>query len=35
VDPKLGPPPDLWQPAIVTEHGLKETADWYRDKGWL
>jgi len=35
VDPKLGPPPELWQPAIVTEHGLKETADWYRDKGWL
>jgi len=35
VDPKLGPPPELWQPAIVTEQGLKETADWYRDKGWL
>jgi nucleoside-diphosphate-sugar epimerase len=35
VDPKLGPPTDLWQPAIATEQGLKQTADWYRDKGWL
>lgn len=35
VDPKLGPPPDLWEPHIPTERGLKETADWYRGKDWL
>lgn len=35
VDPKLGSPPGLWQPAIPTEQGLKQTADWYRQKGWL
>jgi nucleoside-diphosphate-sugar epimerase len=35
VDPKLGPPPQLWQPEIATPQGLKETADWYRGKGWL
>jgi nucleoside-diphosphate-sugar epimerase len=34
-DPKLGPPPELWEPQIQTERGLKETADWYREKGWL
>jgi nucleoside-diphosphate-sugar epimerase len=35
VDPKLGVPHDLWQPQIPTEQGLKETADWYRERGWL
>jgi nucleoside-diphosphate-sugar epimerase len=35
VDPKLGPPPGLWKPRIPTEVGLKQTADWYREKGWL
>jgi nucleoside-diphosphate-sugar epimerase len=35
VDPKLGAPPELWQPQIATEQGLKETADWYRSKDWL
>ena len=35
VDTKLGPPPDLWQPQIPTEEGLRQTADWYRAKEWL
>jgi nucleoside-diphosphate-sugar epimerase len=35
VDRKLGPLPELWQPQIPTPRGLKETADWYRGKGWL
>lgn len=35
VDPKLGPPPDLWGPQIPTEQGLKQTADWYRNSRWL
>ena len=29
------PPPDLWQPRIETRQGLKATADWYREQGWL
>jgi nucleoside-diphosphate-sugar epimerase len=29
------PSPDLWRPRIQTEHGLKQTADWYRAQGWL
>jgi len=35
VDPKLGVPADLWQAKIPAEQGLRETADWYRSKGWL
>jgi nucleoside-diphosphate-sugar epimerase len=35
VDPKLGPPPELWQPQIPAEQGLKETAVWSRSRGWL
>jgi nucleoside-diphosphate-sugar epimerase len=35
VEPKRSCPPALWQPAIDTPHGLKETADWYRSEGWL
>jgi nucleoside-diphosphate-sugar epimerase len=35
VDPKLAPPPDLWQPRIPTDQGLVETAQWYKAKGWL
>jgi nucleoside-diphosphate-sugar epimerase len=35
VDPKLGAAPQLWQPQIPTEEGLKDTADWYRAEGWL
>ena len=35
VDPKLRPPAALWQPRIKTRDGVKETARWYRSKGWL
>ena len=35
VDSKLGAPPELWQPQIDTERGLRATADWYRTQGWL
>jgi nucleoside-diphosphate-sugar epimerase len=35
VDTKLLPPPDLWRAHIPTDEGLRETADWYRQKGWL
>jgi uncharacterized protein YbjT (DUF2867 family) len=29
------PPEALWQPQVRTPTGLKETADWYRQEGWL
>ena len=29
------PPPALWTPQIRTPTGLKDTADWYRQQGWL
>lgn len=29
------PPPGLWQPRIPTEQGLRATAAWYREAGWL
>jgi uncharacterized protein YbjT (DUF2867 family) len=35
VDPGRGAPEELWKPAIDTEKGLRDTADWYRRKGWL
>jgi nucleoside-diphosphate-sugar epimerase len=35
IEPKRACPPGLWQPQIATEHGLAETADWYRAQGWL
>jgi nucleoside-diphosphate-sugar epimerase len=35
VEPKRAAPPELWRPQIPTEQGLKETAEWYRDKGWM
>jgi nucleoside-diphosphate-sugar epimerase len=35
VEPKRACPPELWQPRIATTDGLAQTADWYRDKGWL
>jgi nucleoside-diphosphate-sugar epimerase len=34
-DPKLAAPADLWQPAIPSEQGLRDTALWYRQQGWL
>jgi nucleoside-diphosphate-sugar epimerase len=35
VEPKRACLPGLWNPEIDTAQGLKETADWYRVKGWL
>jgi nucleoside-diphosphate-sugar epimerase len=35
VDPKLGAPAGLWQPQMPTEQGLAQTADWYKQCGWL
>jgi nucleoside-diphosphate-sugar epimerase len=35
VEPKRACPPELWEPQIPTDQGLKETADWYRAQGWL
>ena len=29
------PPARLWQPRIKTPTGLRQTADWYREQGWL
>jgi uncharacterized protein YbjT (DUF2867 family) len=29
------PPAGLWQPRVKTATGLKQTADWYREQGWL
>ncbi|MFL6733144.1 MAG: NAD-dependent epimerase/dehydratase family protein [Sphingomicrobium sp.] len=34
-DPSLGVPPALWQPSTPAEVGLRATARWYRDHGWL
>ena len=35
VDPGRRPDAELWQPQIATEDGLRETARWYRERGWL
>jgi uncharacterized protein YbjT (DUF2867 family) len=35
IDPAKRPPPDIWQPAVVTRAGLKATANAYRLAGWL
>lgn len=29
------PPARLWQPEVKTPTGLKDTARWYREQGWL
>lgn len=29
------PPHDLWHPRIDTREGLRQTAQWYREAGWL
>jgi len=29
------PPERLWRPEVKTATGLKATADWYREQGWL
>lgn len=35
VDPGRGAPEKLWKPEIATEQGLADTAQWYREAGWL
>jgi nucleoside-diphosphate-sugar epimerase len=35
VEPKRAAPMELWHAEIPTEQGLRETADWYREQGWL
>ena len=35
IDAASRPPAELWQPAIATAQGLKDTALWYRAQGWL
>lgn len=35
VDPAKRPPENLWKPRVDTEFGLRTTAEWYRQKGWL
>lgn len=35
INPAMRPPAALWQPQIGTRAGLKKTADWYREQGWL
>ena len=35
VSPFHRPPAALWRPEIPTREGLKATAKWYRDHGWL
>ena len=35
VDPGRGAPEGLWEPHIETEQGLRDTAAWYREQGWL
>lgn len=35
VDPARKVPESLWTPRIPTLEGLKATAAWYREKGWL
>ena len=34
-DPSRRVPEALWRPRIATADGLKETAAWYSNKGWL
>ncbi len=33
--PRMKPPKTRWAPEIPTREGLKATASWYREKGWL
>ena len=33
--PDKAPPPELWRAEIPTPEGLKVTARWYREQGWL
>ena len=33
--PERAVPAEFWQPWIATPEGLRDTAKWYRDHGWL
>ena len=33
--PEKAAPGQLWQPQIATHQGLRDTAGWYREQGWL
>jgi nucleoside-diphosphate-sugar epimerase len=35
VSSSSAPEKHVWRPEIATEHGLAQTADWYRSEGWL
>jgi nucleoside-diphosphate-sugar epimerase len=35
VDHRRAVPPTFWKPRIGADQGLRETARWYRDHGWL
>lgn len=35
VEPKRAAPSAIWHPQIETAQGLKQTAQWYREQGWL
>ena len=35
VEPKRAAPKAIWHPEIETVEGLKQTAIWYREQGWL
>jgi nucleoside-diphosphate-sugar epimerase len=35
VEAKRAAPAGIWQPTIDTMEGLKQTAAWYRERGWL
>jgi hypothetical protein len=35
IDPAKRPPSQLWVPRVVTRAGLKQTANAYRQAGWL
>lgn len=35
VEPRRACPLELWRPSIDTATGLQDTADWYREQGWL
>lgn len=35
VDPGRGAPENLWKPQVDTEQGLSDTAQWYREAGWI
>jgi nucleoside-diphosphate-sugar epimerase len=34
-DPSAQVPTDWWEPKIETRSGLRATAEWYREQGWL